>query len=174
VRASVSPNTVMALTCIRANSAAISPVRSTLVSVVLARPGVVENLACADALCTGTGRSHGQPTASVHVLRSKEHPYSITSSARPNRESGTVMPSAFALFKLTTNWILVACFTVRSAPFRLSRCGPCRRRGQRSQRSARGVARAASQIDLQLLELGDVLIDALLPFLAQRFPDLRR
>src|SRR6266403_6190774 len=40
--------------------------------------------------------------------------------------------------------------------------------------SARGVARAASQIDLQLLELGDVLIDALLPFLAQRLPDLRR
>src|SRR5712664_5010929 len=40
--------------------------------------------------------------------------------------------------------------------------------------SARGVARAASQIDLQLLELGDVLIDAPLPFLAQRCPDLRR
>jgi hypothetical protein len=41
-------------------------------------------------------------------------------------------------------------------------------------RSARGVARTALQIDLQLLELGDVLIDALLPFLAQRFPHLRR
>src|SRR6201988_5502348 len=41
-------------------------------------------------------------------------------------------------------------------------------------RSARGVTRAASQIDLQLLELGDVLIDAPLPFLAQRCPDLRR
>jgi hypothetical protein len=44
---------------------------------------------------------------------------------------------------------------------------------QDPMRSARGVARAALQIDLQLLELGDVLIDALLPFLAQRFPDLR-
>jgi hypothetical protein len=41
-------------------------------------------------------------------------------------------------------------------------------------RSARGVARAALQIDLQLLEFDDGLIDALLPFLAQRFPDLRR
>src|SRR5882757_5093012 len=81
--------------------------------------------------------------------------------------------------------ILVACYTGSRQAFRLSRCGPCRRRqggslrqsrrrGQRSQRSARGVARAASQIDLQLLELGDVLIDALLPILAQRFPDLRR
>src|ERR1700730_10471296 len=40
--------------------------------------------------------------------------------------------------------------------------------------SARGVARAVSQIDLQFLELCGVLIDALLPFLAQRFPDLRR
>ncbi len=40
--------------------------------------------------------------------------------------------------------------------------------------SARGVARAASQIDLQLLELGDALIDAPLPYLAQRLPDLRR
>ena len=45
---------------------------------------------------------------------------------------------------------------------------------QDPMRSARGVARAASQIDLQLLELDDGLIDALLPFLAQRFPDLRR
>jgi multidrug efflux pump subunit AcrA (membrane-fusion protein) len=45
---------------------------------------------------------------------------------------------------------------------------------QDPMRSARGVARTASQIDLQLLELGDGLIDALLPFLAQRFPDLRR
>lgn len=44
---------------------------------------------------------------------------------------------------------------------------------QDPMRSARGVARAALQIDLQLLELGDVLIDALLPFLAQWFPDLR-
>ena len=43
--------------------------------------------------------------------------YSITSSARPSRESGTVMPSAFAVFKLTTNWILVACYTGRSAGF---------------------------------------------------------
>jgi hypothetical protein len=42
---------------------------------------------------------------------------SITWSARPSTESGTVMPSAFAVFKLTTNWILVACYTGRSAGF---------------------------------------------------------
>ena len=41
-------------------------------------------------------------------------------------------------------------------------------------RSARGVARAAFQIDLQLLEFGYALIDAPLPYLAQRFPGLRR
>ena len=41
--------------------------------------------------------------------------YLITSSARPSRESGTVMPSAFAVFELTTNWILIACYTDRSA-----------------------------------------------------------
>jgi multidrug efflux pump subunit AcrA (membrane-fusion protein) len=34
---------------------------------------------------------------------------------------------------------------------------------QDPMRSARGVARAASQIDLQLLKLGDALIDAPLP-----------
>jgi hypothetical protein len=42
----------------------------------------------------------------THATRQKWS-YSITSSARPSRESGTVMPSAFAVFKLTTNWILV-------------------------------------------------------------------
>ena len=41
-------------------------------------------------------------------------------------------------------------------------------------RSAGGVARAASQIDLQLLELGNALIDAALPYLVQRSPNLRR
>jgi hypothetical protein len=45
---------------------------------------------------------------------------------------------------------------------------------QDPMRSARGVARAASQIDLQLLKLGDALIDAPLPYLVQRSPDLRR
>jgi hypothetical protein len=52
----------------------------------------------------------------THAARQKWS-YSITSSVRPSRESGTVMPSAFAVFKLTTNWILVDCYTGRSAGF---------------------------------------------------------
>jgi hypothetical protein len=52
----------------------------------------------------------------THAAR-QEWSYSITPSARPSRESCTVMPSAFAVFKLTTNWILVACYTGRSAGF---------------------------------------------------------
>ncbi len=51
------------------------------------------------------------------MQRGKSGAIRITSSVRPSRESGTVMPSAFAVFKLTTNWILVACYTGRSAGF---------------------------------------------------------
>ena len=51
------------------------------------------------------------------MQRGKSGAIRITSSARPSRESGTVMPSAFAVFKLTTNWILIACYTGRSAGF---------------------------------------------------------
>lgn len=62
----------------------------------------------------------------------------------------------------------------RNLPGEPNGTGKTLKRGQRSQRSARGVARAASQIDLQLLELGDALIDAALPYFVQRSPDLQR
>jgi len=68
--------------------------------------------------------------------------------------------------------------------FAFSRCGPCRRRqgvrfgkvavaanGRSAQREASRAQRLKSIF--KLFELGDVLIDALFPFLAQRFPDLR-
>jgi hypothetical protein len=45
---------------------------------------------------------------------------------------------------------------------------------QALEANGRSTQREASRAHLQLLELGDVLIDALLPFLAQWFPDLRR
>ena len=43
--------------------------------------------------------------------------YSITSSARPDSEFGTVMPSAFAVLRLMINSTFVACWTGRSAVF---------------------------------------------------------
>ena len=39
--------------------------------------------------------------------RSKQHLYSISSSARPGRESGKVRPSIFAVFRLRTSSTLV-------------------------------------------------------------------
>jgi hypothetical protein len=35
--------------------------------------------------------------------RSKEHPYSITSSARASNDGGTLSPSAFAVLRLMTS-----------------------------------------------------------------------
>jgi len=49
-------------------------------------------------------------------------PYSITSSARPIRSSGTVMPRAFAVLRLMMSSTFVACWTGKSAgfsPFRI-------------------------------------------------------
>src|SRR5712664_1655673 len=43
--------------------------------------------------------------------------YSITSSARVSSVGGTMMPSAFAVFKLITSSYLVGCSTGRSAGF---------------------------------------------------------
>jgi hypothetical protein len=42
-----------------------------------------------------------------HMHRSKQHRYSITSSARASRVGGTSMPSALAVFRLITNSYLV-------------------------------------------------------------------
>lgn len=67
------------------------------------------------------GQARVVPLASRRTAASPRG-YSITSSARPRRESGTVMPSAFAVFKLITNSILVGCSTGRSAglaPFKI-------------------------------------------------------
>ena len=58
--------------------------------------------------------------ASGHVRRAAEQryeraaPHSITSSARPSSESGTVIPSALAVFMLMIRSILVVCWTGKS------------------------------------------------------------
>jgi len=49
--------------------------------------------------------------------RSKQHLYSITSSARPSSERGKVTPSFFAVLTLMISSIFVACATGRSAGF---------------------------------------------------------
>jgi hypothetical protein len=46
---------------------------------------------------------------------SRRRTYSMTSSARVSSVGGTMMPSAFAVFKLITNSNLVGCSTGRSA-----------------------------------------------------------
>src|SRR5262249_10891797 len=43
--------------------------------------------------------------------------YSMISSARPDKDSGTVMPSALAVLRLMANSIFVTCCTGRSAGF---------------------------------------------------------
>jgi hypothetical protein len=58
------------------------------------------------------------------VHRSKRHPYSITSSARPRSGSGTVMPSALAVLRLMINSTFVVCWTGISAGFAPLRIRP--------------------------------------------------
>jgi hypothetical protein len=50
--------------------------------------------------------------------------HSITSSARPIKDSGTVMPSALAVSRLMNNSTLVACWTGKSAGFSPLRTRP--------------------------------------------------
>ena len=50
--------------------------------------------------------------------------YSITSSARPDKVSGTVIPSALAVFRLMNSSILVPCCTGNSAGFSPLRTRP--------------------------------------------------
>src|SRR5262249_1255060 len=50
--------------------------------------------------------------------------HSITSSARPTSGSGTLRPSALAVFMLMTSSTLVACWTVSSAGFSPLRIRP--------------------------------------------------
>src|SRR6516164_1306785 len=47
----------------------------------------------------------------------KERRYSITSSARPSSDAGTLMPRAFAVLRLITSSYLVGACTGRSAGF---------------------------------------------------------
>jgi hypothetical protein len=61
---------------------------------------------------------------SRHMQCSKQHRYSITSSARVTSVSGSVIPSAFAVFKLMTNSNFVGCCTGRSAGFSPLRIRP--------------------------------------------------
>src|SRR5258705_12317089 len=49
--------------------------------------------------------------------RERAPAYSITSSARPRIDCGTLRPSAFAVFRLTSSSTLVDCCTGRSAGF---------------------------------------------------------
>jgi hypothetical protein len=51
------------------------------------------------------------------VHRSKEHRYSITSSARSSMDVGSAMPSALAVLRLIMNSNLVGCSTGRSVGF---------------------------------------------------------
>ena len=59
----------------------------------------------------------------THAPQQKEH-YSITSSARPSNGSGTVRPSALAVFILRISSTFVACCTGRSAGFSPLRIWP--------------------------------------------------
>ena len=54
----------------------------------------------------------GVKRAAIH---SESGGYSMTSSARARIDGGTVNPSAFAVFRLTTNSNIVGCWTGRSA-----------------------------------------------------------
>jgi hypothetical protein len=51
----------------------------------------------------------------THAPQQKKHLHSITSSARPRSEIGTVSPNTLAVFKLMTRSTLVTCCTGRSA-----------------------------------------------------------
>ena len=60
----------------------------------------------------------GQTSRHVRFVPTPDMPcYSITSSARVSSVGGTMMPSAFAVFKLITSSYLVGCSTGRSAGF---------------------------------------------------------
>jgi hypothetical protein len=55
---------------------------------------------------------------------SKQHLYSITSSARPISVLGTLMPNAFAVLRLMSSSTFVTCWTGRSAGFSPLRMRP--------------------------------------------------
>src|SRR5712691_1965884 len=60
-------------------------------------------------LRAGEGAVHSIRTGLMH--RSKQHLYSITSSARASKEGDTVRPSAFAVLRLLTSSKCTGCST---------------------------------------------------------------
>src|SRR5262249_42091338 len=78
-------------------------------------PKATEVLCCCELTgCATTGLMH----------RNKGHSHSITSSARPSSERGTVRPSSLAVLKLMTSWTFVDCWTGRSEGFARFRIRP--------------------------------------------------
>ena len=79
-----------------------------------------------------------RPMPSATPCTAANDHYSITSSARASKVGGTMMPSAFAVFKLITSSNLVGCSTGRSAgfaPLKILSTKPADRRN-RSRKSA--------------------------------------
>jgi hypothetical protein len=68
--------------------------------------------------------NESQNLESATLRRDRSPPYSITSSARPRIDSGTVRPSWLAVFRLTTSSNVTGCITGRSAGFWPSRILP--------------------------------------------------
>src|SRR5262245_38118319 len=64
----------------------------------------IADTAAAPVRRVGVCQKRPQAGAARYVYRAN---YSITSSARDRKDSGIVRPSAFAVLRLTTRWILV-------------------------------------------------------------------
>ena len=77
-------------------------------------------------ITSGLQRTAGPYRCANRVLthRSKQHGYSITSSARASSEGGTSRPSALAVLRLMDSSNLVGCMTGRSAGFSPLRMRP--------------------------------------------------
>ncbi len=103
-------------TIVDRDSAAIHPAQSGQLLDKCGKPGALDRVALR--------RRHQHPDPVWHLLPARNHRprgrtskssdeaasfHSMTSSARPISEIGTVMPSAFAVFMLMISWIFVAC-----------------------------------------------------------------
>src|SRR5215468_3889123 len=95
---------------------------------------------CSELLAPGSGRAAVEESDNRHrLLRTRRErpcrraaeqrderapPHSISSSARPDSGSGTVMPSVLAVLRLMNSSTFVACCTGRSAGFSPLRTRP--------------------------------------------------
>ena len=70
------------------------------------------------------GKFHSEPPSRFTSLDHQKQHYSISSSARPDSGSGTVMPSVLAVLRLMYSSTFVACCTGRSAGFSPLRTRP--------------------------------------------------